>query len=195
MKKILFFFFFFIFSVPGFCGVITFDIGAHKDFLDYNGGTAKSAFTFPSMGISFGGKDPGWHFRGRINTSYRDFHAIEGEMSSTLRGVLGIQWIFEPVYFFNPFIYAGIEYRISEIKYKKSSIDLEYSYARFKRWGIPVSAGVLVPFARYFVFSLELEAGIIPLSSSYHPGGYYTGKSVWYNEYDFGLYAGLGIYY
>lgn len=188
--------------IPGLlsAGIFTLDFGAHQDFLD-NGLASYSTATLPSVGFSFGGKTPGWHFRLRIGGSVRDFEIAlpsdaQKEISSTIRGFFGVQWIFEEFCGFYPFVFTGLQYRFSEVKYLRSSLIL-YNYSQYKRVSIPFSAGFFVLLPYSLALSFEAEADIIPLSSYQHlmEGSEKKGQPAWYNELGLALYLGIGFYY
>ncbi|HCL55515.1 MAG TPA: hypothetical protein DHW82_00685 [Spirochaetia bacterium] len=196
MKKLFFLFFLFLSSLS-FGGIITIDFGGSQDFLDYEGGIKKKTFT-PFFGFSVGGKEPGWHMRLRISGGYRDFNlsneqGFEKDISSTLRMILGPQWIFESDSNLFFFVYAGLEYRETEAKYKVTYSSYWYDYLFFRRFSIPVSLGMFYRMDP-FVLSIEGEAGVIPLYSMYHKK--INGTSpVWYNEFNFAVYTNIGIVY
>lgn len=194
MKK---YFLLFLLLCPyfSFAGIVSLDIGSQYDFLDYNGDQKHSAFTFPSLGISISGKEPGWHLRLKIHTNYRDFRiripaGFTKDFSSTTRGFLGLEWIFEN----NLFINAGIQYRISQVKTKVNGLDYWYDYFIFKRVSIPVGGGFIFYPNSIFSFRIEIEADLIPIVSLYERKINSTGR-YWYNEYGLGLYTSFGLVY
>jgi hypothetical protein len=193
-------------------GILTVDTGTEQSFLDYPDGEYE-AFTLPVMGISIGGKEPGWHFRLRLHVANRDFKLpmpspeYKQDHSSYLRGVLGVQWIYDSLWNTGiyPFWYAGIQYRISEVKMKYTgytNYEYAYGYLRFKRVSIPISAGFFTYLNDFLVLSLEGEADVIPVYSSYTTELFHNSsvvadisESKWFNEYNFSLMFQVGIAY
>ncbi len=183
-----------------FGGIFTIDFGGHYDFLN-NGEKWHSTTTLPSYGFTFGGKIPGWHFRFKINGSGRNFDIAlptDGhfESSTTIRGVLGFQWVFEKWLGVHPFLVAGLQLKHSEVKFLRDSLIL-YNYYQFKRVSIPLTAGFFVLLPASIALSFEVEADFIPLSSFQKlvEGSAIVGGDGWYNEFGLACYLGLGLYY
>lgn len=211
-------------SSYSFAGLFTLDVGYNYSHIAYDGDKFFET-TNPIFGFTIGGTTPGFHGRMRINGSTRDFkmnmpaataqHDFVTEQSYSLKGVVGVQYILKPIFYnVKLFFFAGLQYRISEVKMKNtlknpagsSNKPVEgytgaFGYKRFHRLSVPLSVGLFYPISKVFVFQIEAEADFIPLIYSQYTyileEGYYEDLvgSAQYNEYSFMIYFQVGFKY
>ncbi len=178
MKKKLFFVIFFIFfSHLAFGGILSFESGMHYEYLSFDNynnydNIKRTQFTIPSFGFSIGGRTPGWHLRFKINGSFRDFDIplrtdYKKDVASTIRGVLGIQWIFNKQSGFYPFVFTGLQYRSSMVKFEYTPAQYAYGYYLFKKVSIPFSVGVFYYITNSITITTEFELDGIPIYSHF----------------------------
>lgn len=184
------------------CAVFAVEAGPSYDIMgfenaDYN------AFTLPTICVAFLGNRPGFSAMGKMQASFRDFglparpgYSLNDR--SVLKGSAGVQYTFEPlIEDLMLFATAGFRYTIYTVKYTNDLYNASdymqpVKYNRFKRFSVPLSAGIIWQPVEILAFVLEVEIDAIPVYGFYENT---YGQQKTYNEYGVGIFPGIGVHF